>query len=145
MRVMVAAVFCALAAGTIGLGSGIAQTQSKPVQNAVLALDHGWQFRQVTSAPQQPEAGWLPATVPGDVHLDLLANKKIDDPFYRDNEPKLQWIENESWEYRLSFDVPPAMLARSNVDLVFNGLDVCLLHRRVVHGRPKRLRVLKIR
>jgi beta-mannosidase len=101
----------------------MAQTQSKPAQNAVLALDHGWQFRQVTSAPQQPEAGWLPATVPGDVHLDLLANKKIDDPFYRDNEPKLQWIENESWEYRLSFDVTAAMLARSNVDLVFNGLD----------------------
>jgi beta-mannosidase len=105
------------------MGKGIAQTQSKPAQNALLALDHGWQFRQVTSAPQEPEAGWLPATVPGDVHLDLLANKKIDDPFYRDNEPKLQWIENSSWEYRLTFDVTPAMLARSNVDLVFNGLD----------------------
>ena len=50
--------------------------------------------------------GWLPATVPGDVHLDLLANKKIADPFYRDNESKLQWIENASWEYRLTFDVP---------------------------------------
>ena len=36
---------------------------------------------------------------------------------------KLQWIENASWEYRLSFDVTPAMLARSNVDLVFNGID----------------------
>jgi beta-mannosidase len=123
MRVIVAAIYCVLAAGSIGMGSGIAQTQSKPALNAVLALDHGWQFRQVTSAPQQPEAGWLPATVPGDIHLDLLANKKIDDPFYRDNEPKLQWIENESWEYRLTFDVSPAMLARSNVDLVFNGLD----------------------
>jgi beta-mannosidase len=123
MRVMVAAICCVLAAGSIGMETGIAQTQPKPAQNAVLALDHGWQFRQVTSAPQEPEAGWLPATVPGDVHLDLLANKKIDDPFYRDNEPKLQWIENESWEYRLTFDVTPAMLARSNVDLVFNGLD----------------------
>jgi beta-mannosidase len=105
------------------MGSGIAQTQSKPAQNAVLALDHGWQFRQVTSAPQQPGEGWLPATVPGDVHLDLLANKKIGDPFYRDNEPKLQWIENASWEYRLSFEVTAAMLARSNLELVFNGLD----------------------
>jgi beta-mannosidase len=123
MRVMVAAICCVLATGSIGMESGIAQTQSRPAQNAVLALDHGWQFRQVTSAPQEPESGWLPATVPGDVHLDLLANKKIDDPFYRDNEPKLQWIENESWEYRLTFDVTPSMLARSNVDLVFNGLD----------------------
>jgi beta-mannosidase len=112
-----------LAAAAIGIGSGVAQAQAKPAQNAVLALDHGWQFRQVTSAPQEPEAGWLPATVPGDVHLDLLANKKIDDPFFRGNEPKLQWIENESWEYRLRFDVTPSMLARSNVDMVFDGLD----------------------
>jgi beta-mannosidase len=97
--------------------------QSNPAQNAVLELDHGWQFRQVTASAQEAESGWLPATVPGDVHLDLLANKKIPDPFYRDNEAKLQWIENESWEYRLSFEVTPALLARSNVDLVFEGLD----------------------
>ena len=57
------------------------------------------------------------------MHLDLLANKKIPDPFYRDNEAKLQWIEKESWEYRLNFEVTPALLARSNVDLVFDGLD----------------------
>jgi beta-mannosidase len=96
---------------------------AKAAQNSVVALDRGWQFREVTTTAQQADAGWLPATVPGDVHLDLLANKKIDDPFYRDNEPKLQWIENESWEYRLNFDVTPSLLARSNVDLVFNGLD----------------------
>jgi beta-mannosidase len=88
-------------------------------QNTVLTLDHGWQFRQVGAA----ESGWLPATVPGDVHLDLLANKKIGDPFYRDNEAKLQWIEKESWEYRLSFEATPALLSRSNVELVFDGLD----------------------
>jgi beta-mannosidase len=100
-----------------------AQGQGKPSQNAVVTLDRGWQFRQITAGPQEAEAGWLPATVPGDVHLDLLANKKIPDPFFRDNESKLQWIENESWEYRLSFDATPALLARSNVDLVFDGLD----------------------
>jgi beta-mannosidase len=72
---------------------------------------------------RMPKAGWLPAKVPGDVHLDLLANKKIPDPFYRDNESKLQWIENESWEYRVNFDATPALLAHSNVDLVFDGLD----------------------
>jgi beta-mannosidase len=44
-------------------------------------------------------------------------------PVFRDNESKLQWIENESWEYRLNFDVTPRLLARSNVDLVFDGLD----------------------
>jgi beta-mannosidase len=117
-----------------GFGSKIATAQASPAntqpgsthgnaaQNAALALDKGWEFRQV-QAGQTAEAGWLPAKVPGDVHLDLLANKKIDDPFFRDNESKLQWIEKASWEYRSTFDVPLALLARKNVDLVFDGLD----------------------
>jgi beta-mannosidase len=116
-------VICCAMAAAISIGGGVAQAQARPAQNAVQVLDHGWQFRQITAAPQQEESGWLPATVPGDVHLDLLANKKIPDPFFRDNEARLQWIENESWEYRLNFDVTPALLARSNVDLVFDGLD----------------------
>jgi beta-mannosidase len=105
------------------MGSELASAQSSTAQNAVLVLDHGWQFRQVTAGAQDAESGWLPAAVPGDVHLDLLANKKIPDPFFRDNESKLQWIENESWEYRVNFDATPALLARANVDLVFDGLD----------------------
>jgi beta-mannosidase len=114
---------CALAAAAVGMGSLTAHAQTRPAQNAVLVLDHGWQFRQIAAGAQDAENGWLPATVPGDVHLDLIANKKIPDPFFRDNEAKLQWIEKESWEYRLSFDVSPALLSRSNVDLVFDGLD----------------------
>lgn len=124
MRTTIASrvMYCVLLGVVVGMGGEMAQAQAK-AQNAVLTLDHGWQFRQVTAGAQQDENGWLPATVPGDVHLDLLANKKIADPFFRDNESKLQWIEKESWEYRLEFAVAPAMLSRSNVDLVFDGLD----------------------
>ena len=99
------------------------QAQSKIEQNTTMDLDHGWEFRQVAPGANSEAQEWLPATVPGDIHLDLLANKKIPDPFYRDNEAKLQWIENASWEYRLNFDVPADFLARSNVDLVFDGID----------------------
>ncbi|MGC1463525.1 MAG: glycoside hydrolase family 2 protein [Terracidiphilus sp.] len=116
----------ALFAATSCLGVAATQTQTIPIQNAVMALDHGWQFRPVESA-QGAEAGWLPAKVPGDVHLDLLANKKIPDPFYRDNEAKLKWIEDESWEYRLNFDATPALLSHTNIDLVFDGLDAAAI------------------
>jgi len=116
-------VCCALVGGAIGMGNKLAHAQAKPAQNAVQVLDHGWQFRQVAAGAQEAESGWLPATVPGDVHLDLLANKKIPDPFFGANESKLQWIEDESWEYRLNFDVTPAFLSRAEVDLVFDGLD----------------------
>jgi beta-mannosidase len=99
-----------------------ARAQSKPARNLVVQLDRGWEFRQMPSG-QETANGWMPATVPGDVHLDLAANSKIPDPFFRDNEARLQWIEKENWEYRLSFDATPAMLSRSNVELVFDGLD----------------------
>jgi len=123
MQKRIAIFSIALVAALGSIGTKATHAQASLSQNAVFALDHGWQFRQVTDNPQEPEAGWLPATVPGDVHLDLLANKKIPDPFFRDNESKLQWIQDASWEYRLNFDVTAALLARTNVDLVFDGLD----------------------
>ena len=89
--------------------------------NTALNLDRGWQFRQTDGGTSN--ADWMAATVPGDVHLDLLANKRIPDPFYRDDESKLQWIEQASWEYQDTFDVPAGLLGKANVDLVFDGLD----------------------
>jgi beta-mannosidase len=77
----------------------------------------GWQFREVG------KAGWYPASVPGCVHTDLLNNKLIDDPFYRDNERKLQWIGKTDWEYQTTFNVTAEILAQTNVELVFEGLD----------------------
>ena len=104
----------------MGPASGIAQSA-----NALLNLDHGWQFRQTAGAGESAPANseWLPATVPGDVHLYLLANKKIPDPFYRDDEAKLQWIEQASLEYQDTFDVPAGLAGKANIDLVFDGLD----------------------
>jgi beta-mannosidase len=111
---------CAFVA--LALCAALSSAQTRLDENISLSLDKGWEFRQIVAATQD-DGAWLPATVPGDVHLDLLANKKIPDPFFRDNEAKLQWIENASWEYRVSFDVTPELLGRSNVDLVFDGID----------------------
>ena len=80
-------------------------------------ISKGWQFREVG------KDDWRPATVPGCVHTDLLNNKVIDDPFYRDNEQKLQWIGKTNWEYQTTFNITPEILARDNIDLVFQGLD----------------------
>ena len=115
--------WCVWIVAAANAGMGLAQAHRESAQNAVLTLDHGWQFRQMTSPAADAETGWLAASVPGDIHLDLLANKKIPDPFFRDNESKLQWIENEGWEYRLKFDASRALLSHTNVDLVFDGLD----------------------
>ena len=86
-------------------------------QTIIQDLNHHWQFRQ------QHSAKWYAAKIPGEVHTDLLRNRLIEDPFYRDNEKKLQWIEKENWEYQTTFSVSNQLLNRKYIDLVFDGLD----------------------
>lgn len=76
-----------------------------------------WQFRN------SKDQNWLPAKVPGTVHLDLMNNKIIQDPYKDENEKKVQWIENEDWDYQTAFMVSSQELKNDNIDLVFNGLD----------------------
>jgi len=80
-------------------------------------LTTNWQFKNLV------ESNWLPAEVPGVVHTDLLAAGIIEDPFYRDNEETLEWIENETWVYQTSFDLNEGLLNTQNLQLVFDGLD----------------------
>ncbi|MDZ4330498.1 MAG: glycoside hydrolase family 2 protein, partial [Flavobacterium sp.] len=86
-------------------------------QNNLVVLKNGWQFRQ------EKTVKWNAATVPGEVHTDLLNNKLIPDPYYRDNEKKMQWIEKKNWEYKTSFQATPEALKKKNTELVFDGLD----------------------
>ena len=66
---------------------------------------------------------WYDATVPGCVHTDLLNHKLIPDPFYRDNEKKVQWVDKYSWEYATDIQVDKRMAERKYLELCFKGLD----------------------
>lgn len=80
-------------------------------------LSGSWQFRQAGTAE------WLPASVPGGVHTDLLALGKIPDPFVADNELKVMWVAETDWEYRRAFTIEKDLLTEPNVCLVCDGLD----------------------
>ena len=81
------------------------------------SLSGDWQFRQAGATD------WLPATVPGGVHTDLLNQDCIPDPFAGDNEKRVQWVAEADWEYRRRFVVDPDLAAESHVWLVCDGLD----------------------
>jgi len=66
---------------------------------------------------------WFPAEVPGTIHTDLLTAKKIDDPFYADNEKGLTWIHDSDWKYETTFDLPDELEEYGEIYLVFEGLD----------------------
>lgn len=76
-----------------------------------------WKFRKAG------ESSWYYATVPGTVHTDLLKNKLIPDPFTGTSESRLQWIENEDWEYKTTFKISKEEFQRSHIELQFDGLD----------------------
>src|SRR5229473_7788194 len=88
-----------------------------------VVLHSGWRFRALNDSVHSGVDQWHDAEVPGVVQMDLLRNKLIADPFYRDNEKSLQWIGLTDWEYQTEFDVDAATLARGHVDLLFAGLD----------------------
>src|ERR1700740_986056 len=80
-------------------------------------LHSGWQFRMVKAenAPAQPELQqWHSAQVPGVVQTDLLENHMIPEPFYRDNESRLQWVGESDWEYQTTFQLDAATLAHEH-------------------------------
>jgi len=81
------------------------------------ALHRDWKFQQAGHSK------WLAAQVPGCVHLDLRRHKLIPDPFWGDNERRLEWIEHTDWTYRCEFTADPRLFKREHIELVAEGLD----------------------
>ncbi|KAL2853176.1 hypothetical protein BJX68DRAFT_265399 [Aspergillus pseudodeflectus] len=63
-------------------------------------LETGWSFKR----NEEGDDSWAPvACVPTVVHMDLLDNKKIPDPFIDTNELDIEWICEHSWTYQTTF------------------------------------------
>ncbi len=80
-------------------------------------IHDNWRFRQGRSEI------WYPATVPGTVHTDLMANEIIEDPFFRLNERAVQWVDKEDWMYETTFYADSSETAGEHQQIVFHGLD----------------------
>ena len=79
-------------------------------------VQNDWEF--------QHEGQWYKANVPGNIHVDLLNNDLIPDPFFGTNEDSVQWVSDSVWCYRLQFDLNCADGASyKHRQLVFDGLD----------------------
>ena len=80
-------------------------------------LHENWSMRRVG------DEAWLPAKVPGSVYGDLLANEKMGDPFWKDNELDACARMEEDYEYTERFDCAEGILDSDRVVLRFDGLD----------------------
>jgi len=75
----------------------------------------------VSQLPDLNSFSWMPAKVPGNVHLDLLANGKIPDPYYGRQILNSRWVEGKEWWYRKEFAL--ALQSGERAQLIFKGLD----------------------
>jgi len=80
-------------------------------------LHDNWKMRML------PSGSYLSAKVPGSVYSDLLRNKKMEDPFWRDNEDKAFALMENDFEYRCEFKVSQKMLGMDKILLRCEGLD----------------------
>ncbi|WP_226965771.1 glycoside hydrolase family 2 protein [Tessaracoccus defluvii] len=96
-------------------------------------LHDGWQL--VAGSGPVPESiadRTFAATVPGCVHVDLLAADAIPDPYLDNNEAATAWIGLTDWTYTTTFEWKADGHARQ--DLVFDGLDTVATVR--LNGAP---------
>ncbi len=84
---------------------------------SLTASDADWSFWNKTSYKSYP------ANVPSTFHLDLLDNKLVQDPYYRENLLDYYKYELEEWVYSSTFFLSADFSTRKMVEISFEGLD----------------------
>lgn len=80
-------------------------------------LHENWRMRCIGEGEYQP------AAVPGTVYTDLLRNKAMEDPFWKDNEIRALSLSEKDYEYEVSFDLDEEFASQDKILLRFDGLD----------------------
>lgn len=83
-----------------------------------LTLNGEWTAREAANPSQK-----IHATVPGCIHIDLLAAGKIPDPFFRDQEKAQMFVAETDWVFERDFDVSEKILNEERILLQCDGLD----------------------
>lgn len=96
------------------------------IPKETLSLSEGWKYTESDGSDAAELGNWHNTQpLPTSIHLDLLANGSIPDPFAGKNEQLVQWVGKKTWIYEKQFIVPPNLLTNLSreVVLVFDGLD----------------------
>ena len=87
------------------------------MNNITLNLNDKWEFKSPNGK------SFLPAKIPGCIHLDLLDHDMIEDPFFGENEKDVQWISKRNWNYRCKLFIKEDLFSKKYKHITFNGID----------------------
>lgn len=82
-----------------------------------LTLNGSWKMREAS------EGSWIQAQVPGSVMSALLANKRVGDPFWRENEYEARELFRKDYEFQREFTVNEEFIHNNKIELTCYGLD----------------------
>lgn len=89
-----------------------------------IELNNNWEFKIENSSSEiEKYNSWMECDVPGTVHTDLLNLGLIEDPYFEDNENRLQWVSEQDWVYKTTFDLTGNFDSDTPINLVFEGVD----------------------
>ncbi|KZT33739.1 glycoside hydrolase family 2 protein [Sistotremastrum suecicum HHB10207 ss-3] len=92
--------------------------------NSLIPVSENWTFTEIGGGLGTKDGEWLPtSSFPTTVHVELLKQGKIPDPFVGLNEYKVQWVGEKDWAFKTTFAIKREQLLAPNADLVFDGLD----------------------
>lgn len=83
--------------------------------------ERGWRIYATKENPD--EVRYIPAQVPGEIHLDVWKAGWIQNPYVDTNCFSARWVEQCYWSYRREFDAPEEAVSSQRVWLNFEGLD----------------------
>ena len=86
-----------------------------------ISLDGAWTLRHALEGAAE-ETPPIPATVPGNVEIDLIAAGELPDLYHGANIFSARPLEFHAWTYETAFDVPAEGKGR-RTELVFHGVD----------------------
>ncbi len=95
-----------------------------------ISLNDGWIFQAAVELNYRTgdlgkdiKSDWYKTQLPNTTLNALFENKLIEDPYVRNNEARLQWLENSDWIFQKQFDVSTEVMKSSHADLILYGLD----------------------
>jgi beta-mannosidase len=100
-------------------------------QNQSVFIKNGWHIRPTT--PPKPSRkedlgqninpNGYDTQLPNSAMNVLVENKVVPDPFFKDNEAKLQWLERTDWVWENRFDVSDDVFKLEKNELILRGVD----------------------
>ena len=110
--------------GTAGLGIALMLDKAglalSAEESGPISLDLGGEMWTMQEEGNQAP---ISASIPGSTYTNLLAAGTIPDPFFAENNGKVQWVAEKTWLFERSFSVPDRLHEKQHVELVCHGLD----------------------